>query len=314
MTAGPRVVLGLAAYNRPDTLRRALESVLSQTFRDFAVVVIDDRPTPEAAAMVAEYAAEYPWVTYEANATRLGMVGNWQKVFKRGRELYPGSEYFAWVSDHDVWHPQWLEALVAILDREPAVVLAYPESMRMLQDDAKMVGPGFETVGITTRSGRIRAAASHMLAGDMIYGLMRSDALATAGVFRGVVTPDRQSLLSLSLLGEFRQLHEVLWYREFIRLFSLSRQREVFFPDGTPLYTYFPSHVQHCWVLLWDFAIRGRGRPAFGRLEGVGYAAIQLWWSVVRQMRQRKSGWRLGLGRLTRWWPHPSNVSAGGAG
>jgi hypothetical protein len=103
-----------------------------------------------------------------------------------------------------------------------------------------------------------------MLAGDMIYGLIRADALEAAGVFRHVVTPDRQVLLALSLFGGVRYVSEVLWYREMERDFDLERQRKVFFPDGTPVYAYLPSHVQHCASLLWDFGIRGRG----GRISG----------------------------------------------
>ena len=41
------------------------------------------------------------------------MVRNWRKCFERARQEYPRSEYFAWVSDHDFWHPRWLEMLVA---------------------------------------------------------------------------------------------------------------------------------------------------------------------------------------------------------
>jgi glycosyltransferase involved in cell wall biosynthesis len=293
MTLGPRVVLGLPAFNRPDTLRRTLESLLSQSRRDFAIVIADDGDSPEAAAVVAEYAGDHPLLHYERNASRLGMVGNWRKVFSRGRALYPQSEFFAWVSDHDVWHPHWLNELVSALDRDPAAVLAYPQSLRMLQDDVRIKTGGFQTTGIATPAGRIRAAATSMLAGDMIYGLMRAEAVEAAGVFRAVVTPDRQALLALSLFGQFRQVPHVLWYREFVRPFSLRRQRAAFFPGGAPLYSYLPSHLQHCGVLLWDFAIRGRGRPAITRLTGIRCAATQLFWSTVRQLRQRKAPWRL---------------------
>ena len=129
-----------------------------------------------------------------------------------------------------------------------------------------------------------------MLAGDMIYGLMRAHALEAAGVFRHVVTPDRQILLALSLFGEVRHVPEVLWYREMAREFDLERQRKVFFPDGTPLYAYLPSHVQHCVSLLWDFGIRGKGRPQFGRVAGASYAAVHLWFSVARQLPRLRRG------------------------
>jgi hypothetical protein len=128
-----------------------------------------------------------------------------------------------------------------------------------------------------------------MLSGDTIYGLMRAEALEAAGVFRRVVTPDRQVLLALSLFGQIKQVPAVLWYREVSRAFDLQRQRDVFFPTGVPWYMYLPSHLQHCAVLLWDFGVRGKGRPAFGPFAGVGYAMTQLWWSIARQMFRRKS-------------------------
>jgi hypothetical protein len=132
-----------------------------------------------------------------------------------------------------------------------------------------------------------------MLAGNMIYGLMRVEALEAAGVFRAVVTPDRQVLLALSLFGQVRQVPEVLWYREILRGFDIGRQREVFFPDGAPFYAYLPSQVQHFALLVWDFAVRGKGRPQFGRLTGLRCALIQLWQSALRTLTLPKSEWRL---------------------
>jgi glycosyltransferase involved in cell wall biosynthesis len=287
----------MPAYSRPDVLPRTLESLLSQTYRDFALLIVDDDPTPETAAIVASYAREYPNVSYEANGRRLGMVDNWRKTFRRARKRYPGSPYFAWVSDHDVWHARWLQEMVAALDADTDVVLAYPENLRMMADQSRMAIKVFETVGMSSRADRMRASARYMLAGDMIYGLMRAEVLKSAGVFRGVITPDRQVLLALSLFGTFKQVPEVLWYREMRHGFDLRRQREAFFPRGAPVYAYAPSHLQHFVVLLWDFAVRGRGRPSFGRLAGAYYAMLQLWCSVARDLMQPKAGWRRAFSR-----------------
>jgi hypothetical protein len=188
------------------------------------------------------------------------------------------------VSDHDVWHARWLETLVSVLDREPPVVIAYSASLRTTADDAWLEKKGFDTTGIERPAARIARAAQTMLSGDMIYGLMRASALQAAGIFHHVVTPDRQVLLALSLFGDVRHVPEVLWYREMVRDFDLERQRKVFFPDGTPLYAYLPSHLQHCASLLWDFGVRGNGRPYFGRFAGASYAAVQLWFSMARQL------------------------------
>jgi glycosyltransferase involved in cell wall biosynthesis len=307
VSARPKVVLGMPAYNRPDTLARTLESLFSQTYLDFALVIVDDRGTPEAAAIVEAYRRDHPELHYESNEKRLGMVGNWRKVFARSRELYPDSPYFAWVSDHDLWHARWLESLVAVLDEQPEVVLAYTGKFRMLPDRGEIKLKGFDTMGLTSRGARIRASAARMLAGDMIYGLVRAEALQAAGVFRAVLTPDRQVLLALSLFGQVRQIRAVLWYREILRDFDLGRQRDVFFPDGAPLYIYTPSHLQHFVTLLWDFAVLGKGRPAFGRASGAWFAVLQLWSSCVRQLSAPVRALQLLVGtRDTRGQASPS--------
>lgn len=294
MRGAPRVVLGMPAYDRPDTLARTIESLLSQTFDDFALVVIDDAPSARTRAIVEAYVGGGPPVTYEANPTRLGMIGNWRRVFQWARALYPDSEYFAWVSDHDLWHARWLETLVAVLDRHPEVVLAYPRHLQVTSGGVRWSAKekAFETFGIGDRGERLRRSARYMLSGDMIYGVLRARALEAAGVFRRVITPDRQVLLALALYGQFRQVPDVLWYRELLHRFDLKRQRKAFFPDGVPTYAYLPPQVQHCATFIWDFAIRGRGRPTFGRFVGLRYAVSQLWWSVVRDVVRPKMEWR----------------------
>src|SRR5262249_6403233 len=107
------------------------------------------------------------------------------------------------------------------------------------------------------------------------------------------LAPDRQVLVQLSLLGQFRQVPEILWYREVAGTFSYTRQRRNFFPTRVPLYTYLPANVQHFGVLLWDLAVRGRGRPLFGRLAGVRYALAQLWYSTKRELTKDDARWQL---------------------
>ena len=58
MNTSRRVVLGLPAFARPDALSRALESLLSQTYQDFALVVVDDAPHANVASIVERYARD----------------------------------------------------------------------------------------------------------------------------------------------------------------------------------------------------------------------------------------------------------------
>ena len=288
----PRVVFGMPAFNRADAMARTLESLLSQTFRDLAIVIVDDGSSPDARAIVESYAAEDPRITYEPNRARLGMVANWRLAFDRARALYPRSDYFAWASDHDVWHPRWLETLVAVLDAEPRAVLAYPHCLRMYPHDRRMIHGSFDTAGVSAAGPRLKGTIVELAAGNAIYGLFRATALAQAGVFRPVLLPDRQVLSELSLLGEFRQVRDVLWYREASAAFSHTRQRQTFFAGRAPLHTWLPAGLQHAALLWWDFAVLGRGRPACGRLAGAWHAAALLWYSGARARLRRAAASR----------------------
>jgi len=294
-STAPRVVFGLPAYNRPDALTRTLESLLAQTDPDLAVVIVDDSPAAAVREIVETYAASDPRVSYEANPVRLGMIGNWQRAFARSRALFPSSPYFAWASDHDVWHPRWLETLVAALDADPSVVMAYPHMVRMYPQARRRIDGTFDTVLETSRARRLRGTLNGLTAGNAVYGLFRAGALERAGGFRAVLLPDRLLLSALSLLGGFRHVSEMLWYREASRAFSYQRQRDTFFARRAPLYTYLPADVQHAAALAWTFGVRGAGKPAFGRLAGLGYAAAFLGYSL----RRDRARWRMTLERAT---------------
>jgi glycosyltransferase involved in cell wall biosynthesis len=289
VTAPSRIVLAMPAYGRPDSLAQSLESILGQTRTDFALMIVDDGPTGATDAIIDRYLQRDPRISYERNPKRLGMVKNWRKCFARAREVHAQSEYFAWVSDHDFWHPRWLARLVAELDAHPGVVLAYPQTLKFYTKAGARVPGSFETFGVKDPVERVRRAAEGMFAGDMIYGLFRTGALEAAGVFRPVLLPDRQVLAALAAFGEFRLVPEVLWYRQAPQAFSLERQREAFFTGTVPLYTYLPYHVQHCGLMLWDFAIRGRGGTRLDRTTGVRAAAAQLSASLNRERAHRQA-------------------------
>jgi glycosyltransferase involved in cell wall biosynthesis len=290
----------MPAYKRPDRLAQTLESLLMQTRLDFAIVIVDDGPSPEVQAIVDTYRRLDDRVHYEPNPARLGMIGNWRKAFFRGRELYPDSEYFAWVSDHDVWHPRWLEVLASELDDHPGAVVAYPLMQRLFPTWRRTITRRFDTSTRTGPVARMSAAlvgSGGITAGNCIYGLFRARALEQAGVFRPVLAPDRQLLMALILLGDFIHVPEILWYREVAGVFSYARQRQMFFPGRSPLHTYLPANLQHCALLFWDLGVRGKGRPHFGRFTGATYALVYLWLSTKRELIKKDAGWRVMLDR-----------------
>ncbi len=213
MSRGPRAVVGVPIRDDVERLPQALETLLGQTERQFLAVVVDDSDTDEPGAVVRALAAEDPRVSYHRNERRLGLVGSWRRAFALARAAAPVARYFAWGSDHDVWEPGWLAALCAELDARPAAVLAYPLNDALSESGAVVRAPWrFATAGERAPVRFVRVLR-RMVAGDMVYGLFRADALEACGVLRDVLMPDRLLLAELSLHGEFRQVPELLWHR-----------------------------------------------------------------------------------------------------
>jgi glycosyltransferase involved in cell wall biosynthesis len=259
VSRGPRTVVGVPIRDDVEHLPQALETLLAQTQREYVVVVVDDSDTDEPGAVARSFAARDGRVSYHRNERRLGLVGNWRRAFALARAAAPDAPYFAWGSDHDVWEPRWLAALCAELDARPAAVLAYPLNDAISESGAVVRAPWrFATAGERAPI-RFMRVLRRMVAGDMVYGLFRADALEACGVLRDVLMPDRLLLAELSLYGEFRQVPELLWHRRLRERAAdspLQRGSEVF-PGGRT--SALPWWLAHARVLA--------------RAKGVGVAA-----------------------------------------
>jgi cellulose synthase/poly-beta-1,6-N-acetylglucosamine synthase-like glycosyltransferase len=299
----PRVVIGVPLYNGAEHLEEALESLLAQRYPDYAVLLVDDCSSDDTPAIAQRYLHGRGVLTYHRNPKRLGMIGRYRRCYEIASELYPGFEYFAWGSDHDVWHPRWLSQMVRALDGNGGVVLTYPLNVG-ISDEGAVVREvwEFDTLGIRRRGRRLRRVVRGISAGNMVYGLYRAKALERAGIYRRVLLPDRLLMAELSQFGQFEQVPEILWYRRFrpgVQA-SLERQRSSFFPDGAPAYSHLPWWLVHSVAMGWSLVRQGQGLPDIGRARGAWTTLRYLRLSAVFQAGRRTRRVRLRTRRRAR--------------
>src|SRR5262249_12478602 len=113
---GPRVVLGMTLYNNAHHLPHAIESLLAQTCSAFAMPLLDDASSDGTEEVARKYAERDSRLRYIKHDQRHAMIATWREVAEIAAREWPSAQYFAWVSDHDWWHPRWLERLIAELD------------------------------------------------------------------------------------------------------------------------------------------------------------------------------------------------------
>lgn len=294
--SGPRVAIAAPVYGQARHVAAALGSILAQTERDLALLVLDDCSPDQTLAIARELATSDERVVVERNPRRLGTLGNTRRAWERAQELFPAAQFWALASDHDHWDPRWLELLLSAIERRPGAVLAYPLTQRIDELGEPVDGVRTwrcETVGVSDPLQRLRRSYRCMVAGDMIYGLFRVEALRRVGHYRSVLVPDRLLLAELAVQGEFLQVPELLWRRRYAGLADLERQRRAFWPDGAaPAHSRLPWWLQHVGLVAWERAVLGRsGSRRDGRAlawallrEGVRLRAVRRAQSVRRRL------------------------------
>jgi glycosyltransferase involved in cell wall biosynthesis len=298
----PRVAFGMTLYNNARHLPASLESLLAQTDRDFGLVMVDDASADATEEVARDYVGRDPRLRYVRHATRRGMVPTWRDAYEQARLAFPSARYFAWASDHDWWHPEWLARVRAALESRDDTVLAFALTQRVDGDLRPLDKPPkeFDTSQLADPSARVLAFAGESAgAGDMVYGLVRVPALERAGVFRPVIQPDRLLMVELALAGRFAQVPDVLWLRRQPAQPSVVKQRTTLFADGeAPRGLGLPAWIQHGRVVLREYVFGRRPHPQLGRMGALALLARYQFVYLVRH--HNKEGYV--LHRLDKTW------------
>ena len=121
MSHRPTFSICIPAFNRARYLPALLDSIFAQDFRDFNVVICEDR-SPERAAIsqvVRSYAERYPRsIVYHENEENLGYDANIRNLVEKA----PG-EYCFFMGNDDLMCPGALAAVSDIIRRHPDVGL-----------------------------------------------------------------------------------------------------------------------------------------------------------------------------------------------
>lgn len=101
MTKEPVFSVIIPTYNRAGIIRRAIESILCQTFRQFELIIVDDGSTDNTKEHIASYQDDRIIYVYKEN-------GGQNSALNKGLEIASG-KYIAFCDSDDAWLPQKLE-------------------------------------------------------------------------------------------------------------------------------------------------------------------------------------------------------------
>ncbi|GHV04446.1 hypothetical protein FACS189485_09860 [Spirochaetia bacterium] len=120
------VSIAMTTYNGARYLREQLDSILTQNYSDFELVICDDCSTDNTWAILAEYAEKDTRVHCRRNDKNLGYTKNFEKAITLCR-----GDYIALSDQDDVWTP---DHLAVLLENRSDALLVWAQAEFILQD------------------------------------------------------------------------------------------------------------------------------------------------------------------------------------
>ena len=212
-----KVSIGLPVYNGENFLKYALDSLLSQTFRDFELIISDNASTDTTPKICQEYVLKDKRIRYIRQNNNMGALWNFNFVLKQSNK-----EYFIWVSSDDKLHPEFLEKNIDILEKNKNVVCSIGDviysdvinyEFKLNNDTKKIFRQKYVKSTYGTYESKVRTYLKFFQA-SMIYGLYRRDKLQKSITINKIFLAfDLSIILNVLKYGDFHVIDENLLHR-----------------------------------------------------------------------------------------------------
>jgi len=197
----PLISVIIPTFNRAHLLRRAVKSVLNQTYARFEVIIINDGSSDDTKEVISQFDDER--IRYK-NQKNKGVSAARNKGIMLAR-----GEYIAFLDDDDEWFPRKLERQVHAFARAPKKVGLVYTGFKFKIFDSSMLPPNF----LLTRNGNVHR---HLFSIDSCaipsIIMVRKSCFEKCGKFNEnlLAGEDRDFGFRLSSMFWFKYIPEVL--------------------------------------------------------------------------------------------------------
>ena len=203
----PSVTIGLPVFNGETYIASAIESVLSQSFGNFELVICDNASTDGTPDICRAFASRDARLRYLRNDHNLGAAPNYNRTFELAR-----GTFFKWLAHDDVLLPSYLErTLEGLLETPDAVICS--SKVEYMNSEGRTIGTydsALDTgAGLrpSTRFSQV-VLSSHSCVD--FFGLMRTSAMTDSLLHGSYHGADRAFLAQMALRGRIVHIPECL--------------------------------------------------------------------------------------------------------
>ena len=115
--SGIKLSVGLPVYNGENFLKKCLDSLLSQTFKNFEIVISDNASTDNTQKICTEYSNKDDRIKYIRQEKSIGLLPNFNFVLEQA-----SNEFFMWIGVDDYILPDYFKKNLEVLVSNSNVV------------------------------------------------------------------------------------------------------------------------------------------------------------------------------------------------
>jgi glycosyltransferase involved in cell wall biosynthesis len=208
MTATPLVSIITPTYNHAKFIAECINSVLTQTYQTWEMIIVDDGSTDDTFSIVQEF-AQYdtrikPFTQKNIGPYRLGETYNFALEVSQGK-------YIAILEGDDVWEKDKIERQVSVLESNDEIALSWGAAYTIDENSIRSnkINPDISLTKEILENRPIKSIIPHLLLLDFIPAMtivLRRSVLIKLGGFiqyQGIPSVDHTTLLEAALIGSF---------------------------------------------------------------------------------------------------------------
>ena len=212
----PKISIGLPVYNGVRFIHKRLESLLSQTFTDFELIISDNASTDSTSDICKEFASKDTRIHYFRQEYNIGIVRNLKYVLDKAR-----CDYFVWASVDDIWLPEFLEENINSLENNKNFVGSVSKiepygKMRTYKRDKFSKKVHIFSYDNYPDSASYEVRTKFYLrfwSNENLYGVFRTKEFKKSFIRRPMGGMDKAILLNSLKYGEIHIINKILMHR-----------------------------------------------------------------------------------------------------
>ncbi|NHZ70177.1 MAG: glycosyltransferase [Proteobacteria bacterium] len=208
----PDLTIGLPVYNGERYLAGALDSILSQSYNDFLLVISDNASSDDTRDICEDYAARDERITYVRQEKNMGGAWNFNAVVE-----HASSPMFKWISHDDLTGEGFLELCMAeLVDAPDDVILCYPRTI-LIDDEGEPIGDFDDDLDLRQESpcARLRGYLDNYKMSNPIFGVIRRNLLTRTSMLGSYASSDKVLMAEMAIVGKFWELPDRLFLRRY---------------------------------------------------------------------------------------------------